>query len=51
MTAPLIPLHVPRIVREPDAPGWLIIYRSFGWAFGSRSAALRELRKLTDEVR
>jgi hypothetical protein len=47
----VIPAHIPRLVREPDAPGWLVVYRSYGWAFGSRSEALTELRKLTDEVR
>jgi hypothetical protein len=47
----VIALHVPHIVREPDAEGWLIIWRSFGWLFGSRSEALSELEKLMDEVR
>jgi hypothetical protein len=51
MNAAVIPLHVPRIIREPGASGWLLVYRSFGWLFGSRTEALRELRKLTDEVR
>jgi hypothetical protein len=51
MNAAIIPLHIPRIIREPGTPGWLVIYRSYGWLFGSRSEALRELRKLTDEVR
>ena len=51
MSAAIIPLHAPRVVREPDASGWLLVYRSFGWLFGSRTEALRELRKLTDEVR
>jgi hypothetical protein len=51
MNAAVTPLHIPRIVREPDSPGWLVIYRSYGWLFGSRPEALRELRKLADEVR
>jgi hypothetical protein len=51
MNAAVIPLHIPRIVREPDLPGWLVIYRSFGWAFGSRHEALAALRELAIEVR
>jgi hypothetical protein len=51
MNAAVIPAHFPCIVREPNAPGWLVIYRSFGWAFGSRHEALAALRKLADEVR
>jgi hypothetical protein len=51
MNAAIIPLHIPRIVREPDAPGWLVVYRSFGWAFGSRRDALLAARELTNEVR
>ena len=31
---------IPRIVREPDAPGWLVILGSYGWLFGSRRDAL-----------
>ena len=51
MNAAVITAHFPRIVREPDSPGWLVIYRSYGWLFGSRSEAVRELGKLADEVR
>lgn len=51
MNAIVIPLHIPRIVREPDAPGWLVIYRSFGWGFGSRRDALTAARELAREVR
>jgi hypothetical protein len=43
--------HRSRIVREPDAPGWLIIYRSYGWLLGSCAEALSELEKLMNEVR
>jgi hypothetical protein len=48
--ATVIPLHIPRIVREPDAPVWLVIHRSYGWAFGSRHEALAALRELANEV-
>jgi hypothetical protein len=47
----IIPLRIPRIVREPDAPGWLVILGSFGWLFGSRREALSACRDLTPEVR
>jgi hypothetical protein len=50
MNAAVIPLHIPRIVREPDAPGWLVIYRSFGWVFGSRREALAAWRELAREA-
>jgi hypothetical protein len=50
MNAPT-PLHTPRLVRELNSPGWLVVYRSYGWLFGSRSEALCELRRLADEVR
>jgi hypothetical protein len=49
--AAVIPLHIPRIVREPDAPGWLLVYRSFGWAFGSRHEALAAWHDRAREVR
>jgi hypothetical protein len=51
MSAAVIPLHIPRIVREPDASGWLVILRSYGWLYGSRSEAVRAARELTREVR
>jgi hypothetical protein len=37
---------IPRIVREPDAPGWLVILGSYGWLFGSRRDALIAAREL-----
>jgi hypothetical protein len=40
-----------RIVREPDAPGWLVILGSYGWSFGSRRDALTAARELAREVR
>jgi hypothetical protein len=51
MNAAVIALHIPRIVREPDAAGWLLVYRSFGWAFGSRREALAAWRELAGEAR
>jgi hypothetical protein len=51
MNATVIPLHIPRIVREPDAPGWFVILGSFGWLFGSRSEAVRASRELAQEAR
>jgi hypothetical protein len=42
---------IPRIVREPDAPGWLVILGSFGWAFGSRSEAVHASCELAREAR
>jgi hypothetical protein len=51
MNASVTPLHVPRIVREPDAPGWLLVYRSFGWAFGSRREAMAAWHDLAQETR
>jgi hypothetical protein len=47
MTAAVIPLRIPRIVREPDAPGWLVVLGSYGWLFGSRHEALIACRDLT----
>jgi hypothetical protein len=47
MTAAVIPLRIPRIVREPDASGWLVVLGSFGWLFGSRNEALIACRDLT----
>jgi hypothetical protein len=48
----VIPLHIPRLVHEPSAPGcWLLVYRSYGWAFGSRREALIAARELAQEVR
>jgi hypothetical protein len=51
MSAIIIPSHIPHLVREPDAPGWLVIYRSFGWAFGSRLEALVAWREIAQEQR
>lgn len=51
MDAAVIRLHVPRIVRETDAPGWLVILGSFGWLYGSRRDALLAARDLLNEVR
>jgi hypothetical protein len=42
---------IPRIVREPDAPGWLVILGSYGWSFGSRGEAVHAARELTNKVR
>jgi hypothetical protein len=42
----IIRLRIPRIVREPDAPGWLVILGSFGWLFSSRRDALAAAREL-----
>jgi hypothetical protein len=42
---------IPRIVREPDAPGWLVILGSYGWLFGSRGEAVRASRELAREAR
>jgi hypothetical protein len=50
MNAVVIPANIPRLV--PDEPGgWLVVYRSFGWAFGSRRDALLAARELTMEAR
>jgi hypothetical protein len=46
MTA-VIRVRIPRIVREPDAPGWLVILGSYGWLFSSRHEALIACRDLT----
>ena len=43
--AVVIRLFIPRIVREPDAPGWLVIIGSYGWLFGSRRDALAAARE------
>lgn len=45
-SAVIIRPRIPRIVREPDAPGWLVILGSFGWLFGSRRDALAAAREL-----
>lgn len=50
MAAAILPLHVPRIVREPDALGWLVIYRSFGWSYGSRIEALAAWHELAQDM-
>ena len=42
---------IPQIVREPDAPGWLVILGSYGWLFGSRRDALTAVRELARGVR
>jgi hypothetical protein len=49
--AVIIRSFIPRIVREPDAPGWLVILGSYGWSFGSRGEAVHAARELTNEVR
>jgi hypothetical protein len=51
MNAAILTLHVPRIVREPDAPGWLVILGSYGWLFGSRRDALAAARDLAQVAR
>jgi hypothetical protein len=51
MNASVIRFHVPRIVAEPGASGWLVILGSFGWLFGSRREALSAARELAREVR
>jgi hypothetical protein len=51
MNAAVIPLQIPRIVREPNAPGWLVVYRSFGWAFGSRHEAIAAWHEIAKEAR
>jgi hypothetical protein len=47
MNAAVIRVRIPRIVREPDAPGWLVILGSYGWLFSSRHEALSACRDLT----
>jgi hypothetical protein len=42
---------IPRIVREPDALGWLVILGSYGWLFGSRGEAVRASRELAQGAR
>jgi hypothetical protein len=49
--AVIIRPFIPRIVREPDAPGWLVILGSYGWLFGSRSDAVHASRELAEEAR
>jgi hypothetical protein len=49
--AVIIRPFIPRIVREADAPGWLVILGSFGWLYGSRRDALLAARELTNEMR
>jgi hypothetical protein len=49
--AVIIRPFIPRIVREPDAPGWFVIVGSFGWLFGSRRDALTAVRELSQEAR
>jgi hypothetical protein len=49
--AAVVHLHIPHILPEPDAPGWLVVYRSYGWAFGSRREALAAWRDLARQVR
>lgn len=44
-SALIIRPFIPRIVREPDAPGWLVILGSYGWLFGSRRDALIAARE------
>jgi hypothetical protein len=51
MSAVIIRPFIPRIVREPDAPGWFVILGSYGWLFGSRGEAVIACRDLTREVR
>jgi hypothetical protein len=51
MSAAVILPRIPRIVREPDAPGWLVILGSYGWLFGSRSEAVHASRELAREAR
>jgi hypothetical protein len=51
MNAAVIRFPGPHIVPEPDAPGWLLVYRSFGWAFGSRREALAAWHELAGGVR
>ena len=49
-SAEILGALIPRI--EPDEPGgWFVIYRSYGWLYGSRRDALRAVRDLTGEVR
>jgi hypothetical protein len=49
--AGIIRSFIPYIVREPDAPGWLVILGSYGWLFGSRRDALTAARELAQEAR
>jgi hypothetical protein len=49
--AVIIRAFIPRIVREPDAPGWLVVIGSYGWLFGSRRDALMAAREFAREVR
>lgn len=51
MSAAVIPVRIPRIVPEPDAPGWFVVVGSFAWLFGSRRDALLAARELAREVR
>lgn len=50
-TAAIIRPRIPRVEREPNAQGWLLIIGSFGWLYGSRRDALLAARELTNEVR
>lgn len=50
-SAVIIRPFIPRIMRETDAPGWLVILGSYGWLFGSRRDALIAARELAQGVR
>ena len=48
-SAPIIPLSRPRIERERDGWGWLVLLPSgHGWLCGDRREALREFAGLVD---
>jgi hypothetical protein len=49
--AVIIRPRIPRIVREPDAPEWIVILGSYGWSFGSRGEAVHASRELAREAR
>lgn len=51
MSAAVIHPRIPRIERERDAPGWLVILGSYGWLFGSRRDAVLAARDLAREMR
>jgi hypothetical protein len=50
-SAVIIRPFIPRIVQEPDAPGWLVILGSYGWLFGSCHDALTAARDLAQVAR
>lgn len=48
--ANVIPIHLPRVVSDPKSNEHFVVFRSYGWSYGSRTATVVAARDLMTEI-